>query len=62
MAQTFRVFMHDGTHIDVEADTFGRDGDDWVLYRGFGSDHCEDADRFRSSTVNGIALRNGSRR
>src|SRR5215212_7099580 len=57
----FRVFRSDGTHDDVKALTYGRDGDDWVLYRAFTvHDEAdltgEEAARYPSTDVNGIVL------
>jgi hypothetical protein len=57
----FRVFRTDGTHDDVKAITYGRDGDDWVLYRAFSvQDEAdltgEEAARYPTIGVNGIVL------
>jgi hypothetical protein len=55
--QTFRVFLNDGSHVDVPGDTFGRDGTDWVIYRGTDWPNGDEEARFPAYNVNGIALR-----
>lgn len=55
--QEFRVFFRDGTHTDVEGETYGRDNADWVVYRGSDITKAEESARFSSAEVNGVALR-----
>jgi hypothetical protein len=57
MSQFFRVFLKDGSEIVVEADTYVGEGQEWVLYSGFGTSSPEERGRFPRSEVNGIALR-----
>jgi hypothetical protein len=61
MTQIFRVFLKDGSHVDVDADTYVRDGPDWVLYRGFDMATAQEAARYSSALVNAIALHGSPR-
>lgn len=54
--QTFRVFLRSGERVDVDADTYGRDGPDWVLYRAVDMAPGSETVRYPKEDVNAIAL------
>jgi hypothetical protein len=54
--QVFRVFLKDGRSVDIEADTYGREGSEWVLYDSVDLSHARDTARFDAADVNAITL------
>ena len=55
MEQRFIVFLRGGAQEIISAETYARDGDDWVLYRDYHASR-EPVGRYPAADVNAIAL------